>query len=244
MSLKITAQAEGFFQQYELLDGLSQLGSDPACQACVQHPEMPPVALQIEVTGASVVIRNRCGYPIFIGDEELDTESRSAWKPGATCAVTASVTLELDRASVEAGSEPGDTPEESYFSTGRITQIAVITLCAVIGIQQSMVDPAAEVSAPSFGYPELRDELQNASRIAAENDDAYGRVQWDDALRLLQEARFFELRFAKSEQRQVLLAYQRLLESQVLERAKNAESDSTERRLYRYATAKKASIEL
>lgn len=221
--------------------GVSRLGGNPSCQLAYAHDEMPDVALSLDNSGKTLLVQNLTGYEIYVGDESLLANQTTVWQPGTELFLTEHISIELDHTD--------DETEETYVADAdevakakrqrQLVQIGVIAFCALIGLQQMSVDPAAaSAKVQEFSFDEVRESLETQIEMLRSKGLVEPMDEWMRTLHALQEARFLEIRSQKRSPDQAITAYQRVLESGPVRDAP-AEGDLLESQVFRYATAQK-----
>ena len=244
MAVTLIASHDQGDHRHTLADGVSRVGADPDCEFRVDHPEAPAVGLLVEVSGASVLVRNRCDYDIYVGADPLAPQQMLAWSPGDELLLSRSIRLRFESGGISgADMDVALEPEESPFSQRRIGMMAVIALCVVIGLQQTLTEKTESKREIRFDFEDLRGAVLQEVAIAERSKKPRKVRDWSDALRLLQEARYIELRLADSRPNLVVEAYQRLLDSPALGDDDQPGEESPVSKLERYATTKKDQYE-
>ena len=243
MSLTLTYQTPEGATEYALADGRVSLGAGPDCEIVLNHSEVPLQALTLEINGDAAVLYNRCEYPIYVDQEEVAEHQPAAWPHGATVYLTTSTTLTLYSNNDDALAEMETAASSS--NTRKATQLAVIGLCAMIGLQLMLSEPVESHTAPKETFRGLSKELLMRVETAESSGDALVTYRWQEAQRLLQEAWYYDRRIGKRRRKEMTRAFQRLLDCEVLQRVASdatgpqSDDNSLEARLIRFGTAKK-----
>jgi hypothetical protein len=121
----------------QLSDESNLLGSSDRCNLCLDHSELEPTALQIDVRADDVWIQNLNPYSIYMGAEEVKSNAWAHWHIGDPVQLTQSISIELEKMipQVAAGAELVDPDEEdakSKLNTSKIIQIVLIVVCLAV----------------------------------------------------------------------------------------------------------------
>jgi hypothetical protein len=251
VALQLVITSDEACETYSLQEGVNTIGSDTECTIPVAHPEVPAVALTVEVKGGAAMARNRSPFTIYLGQDGWEPKELLPWAPGDVCSLTRSVTIELQTVGDALDGAPAVKPTESSPQR-KVTQLAAIALCLAIGAQQLMSEDAVDASEETASFGDLVKYSQEEIDRGNEFDNPQAAQDWAETLRLLQEARYYEVRIGKRQKPLVRQAYQRLIDSEALKvnregttdpLADTGPDDSTGAKVRRYATIKKDAYE-
>ena len=190
---------------FNLADGPNLLGSSTDCQIQVEHSELEPNALQIDVRKDDIWVQNLNPYSIYLGDREVVSHGWECWSPNETIQLTQSLSIELESVQPISGIEEKTTTESK--SNSKMIQIILICVCFVAAPLIFILSPSQStdvVEDKNFQFEETVQLIQNEIEKNPSNPEL-------TLLRdCLQRAWMAEKRWGKSDRRQVLQRYQQL----------------------------------
>lgn len=219
------------------------LGSGSQSPLRIDHEEVPEQALRLENRGKALLVQNLCEYDVFVGEEPLGHLQTTRWGPDVPLQLTRSVSLQYQ----ELGTSPAadsDAPatDQAAIKAKRqrqMMQVGVLIACGLIAMQQLFAEPRKENTVSKETFSGLQGELTR--KIDAIEKGPRGdlvRHEWQDVLRLLQEADFLEHRPGRRAPSVVADAYERVLRKELIDQA-GEDTDSLERRISEYSSGKR-----
>lgn len=224
---------------YPLADGRVRLGRAAACEIQVDFEEIPDVAAELEVRGEAVFLTNRNPFPIFVGEQSLAPGETVAWSPDQPVQLTLNATMSLIDRDVEPllGDEVVLDPNRRMRST---VQLAVIGVCAVLGVMMLSAEPKTKKSAVAlpFTLEDLVSEMEDAAR---DNQGAvdFRKLTYEQQtiLGYLVEAGRLDFRWGEADPKKPIVAYELLINYRPI-RTADPLADALQSRIKRYANVR------
>lgn len=234
--------------------GVARLGSGSDCQLQLEHPEVEPRALTLDLRGQTLLLRSHNPYAVYLGDLSLEPGRAVAWPLGEPLRLTRSVTLTYRTQEQEAAVRAGAPATETVISAQQapapkknVVQIAVIGVCILIGLQQLTGAAAPSDAARGYGcevgFEGLIERIDQQIAASPQESPDPNPFAWRTARGCLQEARYYERRVADRTPDVVAEAYERLLECEALAGA-SPDGEDLPSLIHRFAAARRASLEL
>ena len=144
MNFQIAIDGTGNDQLVSSLDVESNvLGSSAQCNIRVRHAEMQPRALQIDVRGSDIWIQNLSPYSIYIGQEEVSTNSWSIWGVDQRIQLTQSLGVTLGKTEASTIQDGGNSEaagvQDQQKSKGNSNLSKAIQVLAIVGLFSAAV---------------------------------------------------------------------------------------------------------
>lgn len=233
--------------------GVARLGSHSDCQLRLEHPEVEPRALTLDLRGQTLLVRSHNPYAVYLGDLGLEPGRAVAWPVGEPLRLTRSVTLtyRTQHKDAAAGAEAPPTDaataaQQRPAPKKNVVQIAVIGVCVLIGLQQLTGAAAPTDAAARYGcevsFEGLIERINLQIAVAPKDPMDRNAFAWRTARGCLQEARYYERRVADRTPDVVAEAYERLLECEALACA-TPEGEDLPSLIHRFAAARRESLE-
>lgn len=193
--------------RFEISDGRHTLGSGPACDLVLPHPEMPSTAATVEVSSDAVFFGNQNEFAVFVGADSVGPGEVAEWRVGVAVQLTRNIALTLASATEGGLGETELATEKSQHQT--LIQVGVIALCAVLVAFQLTQDtgPVAQESETVVGFDELIEQFEQAGGKNLTKLSREHRVM----MRYLAEARAVESRWGGRDNELARKAYEMIL---------------------------------
>ena len=157
--------------QRALGDETHVLGSSNRCDMQLNHAELEPRSLQVDVRGDDVWLQNLNPYSIYVGDEEVANNAWASWGISETVQLTRSISVTLIKEVLEsdtpinAGQGESGEVQKGGVDTSKIIQMAVAGACFLVAplILFSGNGESAAVERSNFNFADTIEALESDS---------------------------------------------------------------------------------
>jgi hypothetical protein len=217
--------ANGDTESVDLADGKYRLGSRKGSEVLVSHPEVQENAAIIEVRGGAVFLRNLNPFPIYVGDEQIESNDQTEWRPGLTVLLTQSISLQIE--SLRQSASDRDEAEKAKRKRS-MNQWIVIGICSFLGFYFLVSDSAPKDSTRQFQFS-FNDLVKDLTEKPASD---YRLIR-----NYLTDARMADIRWGRENPKRAISSYQLLLDERRIRDA-NPDEETLEGRIKVYALAR------
>lgn len=210
------------------------LGSASNCQIPIDHEEVSPQALLLDVRGDDFWIQNLNPYSIYVGMEEVTPNAWGPWTVGETIQLTKSVSLTIGEQVVEEGAL-ADEHDDGKLSldAAKIAQILLIAIC-LVGAPLLLFSDKDEVGG-------VIDKRFNFNQVVKDlGPDAEQDIEYLTVRKYLQQAWMADRRFRRRNKATVVRSYELLVNHRLVR--ENPDDRETLTEIGDYAKRKLASL--
>ena len=225
--------------------GDSRLGSSPECELQIDHNEVQPVALMLNLRDDSLSVANYNPHSVYVGDSELPAGQSMSWPANVPLRMTRSITITFQANGAAAAGTAGakaaeveDKPASS--SKKKLIQVGVILFCALVALTQMNNEPPAAAETAGLTFDGLNERI--ATTLESVRSDSAKLYDWKTVRRLLQEAEFLSFRPSEINTEQKIASYQRVLDHDLIRGSKAKDPESLEAAISQYATMRKEQL--